>query len=106
MYVISGRWRAVLIYFLLDGPKRFSDLQRDLPSISRRMLTFDLKKLEEGGVISRTVYPEVPVRVEYQLTPSGMALSPIIHGLYSWGQCIKKEQAAAKIDPLISSSVE
>ncbi len=84
--IIGGRWRAVLIYFLLDGPKRFSDLQRNIPGISQRMLALDLRKLEEAGIISRNVLPEIPVKVEYHLTPEGLALRSIVTDLYLWGQ--------------------
>ena len=88
MQVLSGRWRLVIVYCLLDGPKRFSDLQRDIPKISRRMLTFDLKKLEERRVVSRTVYAEVPTRVEYELTDKGFGLRPVIDHLAQWGLSI------------------
>lgn len=74
MRVFGGRWRALLIYHLTDGPKRFSDLRRDLPDISQRMLTLDLRELEAAGAVARTVYPEVPPRVEYALTGNGRRL--------------------------------
>ena len=71
MRLLSGRWRTLLIYYLIDGPKRFSELRRDNPTISQRMLTLDLRELETAGVISRTVHPGVPPRVEYELTADG-----------------------------------
>lgn len=68
MLVLGGRWRILLIYYLLEGTKRFSELRRDMPKISQRMLTLDLRALEEAGYVTRTIIPQVPVRVEYSLT--------------------------------------
>jgi len=85
VHILGGRWRIILLYFLLNGPQRFSDLQKHT-GISRRILTVNLRVLEEAGLVLRTAYPEVPPRVEYQLTPDGLALRSIIHDLYSWGE--------------------
>jgi DNA-binding HxlR family transcriptional regulator len=85
MSVIGGRWRAVIIYYLLQGTQRFSELRRAIPNISQRMLTQDLRGLEEAGIIVRTVYAEVPPRVEYRLTPLGERLRPSIGALLAWG---------------------
>jgi DNA-binding HxlR family transcriptional regulator len=84
MRLLSGRWRTLLIYYLIEGPKRFSDLQRDNPTISHRMLTLDLRELEAAGVVARTVYPTVPPRVEYALTEDGRRLVPLINALGDW----------------------
>lgn len=92
MRVLGGRWRAVLVFYLLDGPKRFSDLRRDVPGISQRMLTLDLRALEAAGLISRTIYPEVPVRVEYQLTDDGLCLRPIVNELCVWGRSLESKR--------------
>jgi DNA-binding HxlR family transcriptional regulator len=88
IHILGGRWRAILLYFLLNGPQRFSDLQKHT-GISRRILTVNLRVLEEAGLVLRTAYAEVPPRVEYQLTPDGLALRSIIHDLYSWGEKFK-----------------
>jgi DNA-binding HxlR family transcriptional regulator len=93
MQILGGRWRAVLIYYLLDGPKRFSDLRRDIPRISQRMLTLDLRELERSGLVRRTIYPEVPVRVEYELTTEGRGLRSIIHELCIWGKRLQRKPA-------------
>ena len=74
----ARRWRLLLVSYLLDGPKRFSDLRRDMPGISQRMLTLDLRALEDAGLVRRTVYPEVPVRVEYDLSADGDRLRPVV----------------------------
>jgi DNA-binding HxlR family transcriptional regulator len=93
MRVLGGRWRAVLVFYLLDGSKRFSDLRRDMPGISQRMLTLDLRALESAGLVSRTVYPEVPVRVEYRLTPEGRLLRPTINELCKLGKMFNRTGA-------------
>jgi DNA-binding HxlR family transcriptional regulator len=97
MRLLGGRWRIVLVYYLLEGPKRFSDLRRAMPRISQRMLTLDLRALEEAGLVSRTVYPEVPVRVEYALTAEGKRLRTLVDVLGEVGERLGKQgqQAAA-----------
>jgi DNA-binding HxlR family transcriptional regulator len=86
MRLLSGRWRIVLVYNLLNGTKRFSDLQRLMPRISQRMLTLDLRALEEAGFVSRTIYPEVPPRVEYELTEEGRRLRAVVDALGEFGE--------------------
>lgn len=83
--IIDGQWTLVICSWLLNGKLRFSELKRNLPNITERMLTLQLRKLEEDKIISRTVYAEVPPRVEYELTPIGYALTPVIKALESWG---------------------
>src|SRR5262245_45035564 len=85
MTVIGGRWRAVILFYLLQGTKRFSELRRAIPNISQRMLTQDLRGLEAAGIVARTVYAEVPPRVEYRLTPLGDRLRPSVEALLAWG---------------------
>ena len=84
MRLLSGRWPTLLVYYLKNGTKRFSDLRRDNPTISHRMLTLELRKLEEAGVVRRTVHPGYPLRVDYALTPAGMRLMPLIDALGAW----------------------
>lgn len=78
MRVLGGRWRIVLVYYLLDGPMRFSELRRAMPNISQRMLTLDLRALEKVGLVTRTIYPAVPPKVEYSLTAEGRRLRALI----------------------------
>lgn len=79
------------MHLLLSGPKRFSDLQKDV-GITRRMLTINLRALGDAGLVLRTAYPEVPPRVEYQLTPHGLELRVLINDLYLCGQRFKDRQ--------------
>ncbi|WP_051335078.1 helix-turn-helix domain-containing protein [Bradyrhizobium sp. Ai1a-2] len=84
MQVLSGRWPTLLIYYLKQGTKRFSDLRRDNPTISHKMLTLELRKLEQAGIVERTEFDGYPLRVEYQLTSAGHKLVPLIDALGDW----------------------
>ncbi|MEY9125190.1 winged helix-turn-helix transcriptional regulator [Bradyrhizobium yuanmingense] len=84
MQILSGRWPTLLIYYLKQGTKRFSDLRRDNPTISHRMLALELRKLEDAGIVSRTEFGGYPLRVEYDLTAAGHALVPLIDALGDW----------------------
>jgi DNA-binding HxlR family transcriptional regulator len=84
MRVLSGRWPTLLLYYLKTGTRRFSDLQRDNPTISHRMLALELRKLEDAGIVRRTAYPGYPLRVDYALTPAGERLVPLIDALGDW----------------------
>ena len=84
--VIGGKWKGVILFHLLDGKKRFNELRRLIPSITLRMLTLQLRELENDKIIVRTVYPQVPPKVEYALTDFGLSLKPILLRLREWGQ--------------------
>jgi Predicted transcriptional regulators len=84
MQVLGGRWPTLLIYYLKDGTKRFSDLRRDNPTISHKMLALELRKLEAAGIVRRTEFEGYPLRVEYDLTPAGQKLVPLIDALGNW----------------------
>ena len=83
--LISGRWKALVIYWLLKGDRRFNQLQRDLNGITHRTLTKQLRELEGDGLVQRKIYPEVPPRVEYSLTPRGQSLQKIFDAMQEWG---------------------
>jgi DNA-binding HxlR family transcriptional regulator len=83
--VIGGRWKALLLYHLFQGVKRFSELQRALPGITQKMLTQQLREMERDGLVHREVYPEVPPKVEYSMTALGMTLEPVIRAMCEWG---------------------
>lgn len=84
--VIGGRWKGVVLYWLTKGPLRFGELRRLLPNCTQRMLTLQLRELEQDGLVKRTVFAEVPPRVVYELTPFGKSLEPILLGLRDWGE--------------------
>lgn len=84
--IIGGQWALVICSWLLNGKLRFSELKKRLPNITERMLTLQLRKLEANAIVKRTVYAEVPPRVEYELTPIGNELKPVIKQLEKWGE--------------------
>ncbi len=84
--VIGGRWKAVIIFHLISTPVlRFGELLKIIPKISQRMLTNQLRELEDDGIIHREVYAQVPPKVEYSLTEYGHTLTPIMYALREWG---------------------
>jgi len=83
--LISGRWKMLILYKLEAGHLRYSELRKKLPNITERMLTLQLKELENNHLVTRTVYPEVPLRVEYALTESARVLSPVWQAMEKWG---------------------
>jgi len=85
-HIIGGQWALVICSWLINGKLRFGELRKHLPNITERMLTLQLRKLEENNIVKRTVYAEVPPRVEYELTSIGYELKPIIKQLEKWGQ--------------------
>lgn len=89
MRLLGGRWRLLVVSYLVDGPKRFNALRRDIPAISQRMLTIDLRALEQAGLVQRTVFPTVPVTVEYQLTEDGQRLLPVVEVMKQFGLWLK-----------------
>jgi DNA-binding HxlR family transcriptional regulator len=85
--VIGGKWKPLILYYLLQGTKRYGELTRLLPpEVTQRMLTLQLRELESDGVINRTVYPEVPPKVEYSMTEFGRSLEPILLLMVDWGE--------------------
>ena len=83
--VIGGRWKVLILYQLFQGVKRFSELQRALPRVTQKMLTQQLREMERNGIVQRTVYPQVPPKVEYRLTPRGETLKPVVQAMCKWG---------------------
>jgi DNA-binding HxlR family transcriptional regulator len=83
--VIGGKWKPLILWALGDNVMRFGELQKGLPGVNAKMLTKQLRELEEDGVITRTIYPEVPPRVEYAITDFGKTLIPILQALCNWG---------------------
>ncbi|HCV97552.1 MAG TPA: transcriptional regulator [Stenotrophomonas sp.] len=83
--VLEGRWKLLILFHLFDGKtQRYSDLERLIPGISQKMLAQQLRTLEAEGILARTVYPQVPPKVEYRLTPWGQALCPALDAMLAW----------------------
>lgn len=83
--LIGGKWKGMILFYLYDDTRRFNELMRLIPGITQRMLTKQLRDLEKHDIIHREVYPQVPPKVEYSLTPLGQTLKPVIRGLEQWG---------------------
>lgn len=84
--IIGGKWKMPIIWRLKDGTKRYGELRRSLPRVTHKMLTQQLRELEEAEIITRKVYPEVPPKVEYSLTLLGRSVIPVIDLLREWGE--------------------
>ncbi len=82
---IDGKWKGVVLFHLFEGTLRFNEIRRRIPNCTQRMLTNQLRELEADGLIGRKIYPEVPPKVEYSLTPRGRSLEPVILALKAWG---------------------
>lgn len=94
--ILGGKWKAVILYYLFEGPKRFNQLKRLLPEVTQRMLTLQLRDLELDGIVHREIYPEIPPRVEYSLTEFGTSLGPIIVQMCDWGEMYMEQIQARK----------
>lgn len=92
MSFIGGKWKAIILFHLVENKVlRFSEIQRKVPDITQRMLTLQLRELESDNIVSRTIYQQIPPKVEYSLTPLGESLEPIITAMKSWGMDYKKK---------------
>lgn len=84
--ILVGKWKPIILLHLLqNGTKRFSELKRSLPGITQKMLTKQLRELEDEDIIKRVVYPQVPPKVEYSITEYGRSLEPILEAMHEWG---------------------
>ena len=86
MDYIGGKWKTVVLWYLRKDARRFSELKRQIPQITEKMLSLQLKELEKDGIIRRKVYAEVPPKVEYNLTEEGKTLLPVLEALALWGR--------------------
>ncbi len=84
--IIGGKWKPLIVFYLLGGTKRFSELRRLLPQTTQQMLTMQLRELEQAGILHRHVYAQVPPKVEYSLTELGRSIEPVLRQMCSWGE--------------------
>ena len=89
--VLGGKWKIIILFSLYDGTKRFNELRKIMPAVTQRMLTNQLRELEEDNIIARKIYAQVPPKVEYSLTPIGISLKPVLEELKKWGLGYVKE---------------
>ena len=91
--LISSKWKVLIVRDLLAGTKRFGELRRSVGNVSQKVLTAQLREMEEDGLVDRKVYPEVPPRVEYSLTELGRSLEPVLSALWTWGEGYKAQSS-------------
>lgn len=87
--LINDKWTVIILRDLLTGTKRFNELMRSVTGITQKVLTSHLRNMESNGLLVRKVYPEVPPKVEYTLTETGLSLKPILDAMYAWGEAYK-----------------
>ena len=90
--LIGDKWKVLILRDLLTGTKRFGELKKSIGNVSQKVLTAQLRAMEENGLLTRTVYAEVPPRVEYTLTDLGKSLKPILDSMRAWGEAYKAKQ--------------
>lgn len=95
--VIGGKWKPVILHLLQSGTYRFGEIKKQIPPVTQKMLTQQLKELEADGVVLRCAYAEVPPRVEYCLTDLGQSLALQLNGLYSWGKLHQQSRNGTKL---------
>ena len=89
LMLLSDKWKVLILRDLMPGTKRFGELKRSVGNVSQKVLTAQLRAMEDSGLLTRTVYAEVPPRVEYSLTELGKSLKPILDAMQSWGEDYK-----------------
>ena len=94
--LIGDKWKVLILRDLLPGTKRFGELKKSLGGVSQKVLTAQLRAMEESGLVHREVYAEVPPKVEYSLTPLGLSLKPILDAMLAWGEDYKSNAVRAK----------
>lgn len=92
LMLISDRWKVLIIRDLLDGTKRFGEIKKSVGNVSQKVLTANLRSMEDSGLLTRKVYPEVPPRVEYTLTETGYSLKPVLDAMVAWGTEYKQKK--------------
>ena len=96
LMLISDKWKVLILRDLMPGTKRFSELKRSVGHVTQKVLTAQLRQMEGSGLVARTVYPEVPPRVEYSLTELGRSLKPVLDAMWDWGENYKSKNAVSQ----------
>ena len=96
LMLISDKWKVLILRDLMPGTKRFSELKRSVGHVTQKVLTAQLRQMEESGLVTRTVYTEVTPRVEYSLTELGRSLKPVLDAMWDWGENYKSKNAVSQ----------
>ncbi|MFC0525621.1 winged helix-turn-helix transcriptional regulator [Pontibacillus salicampi] len=102
--VIGGKWKVVILCHLIERTRRTNELKRMMPGITQKMLTQQLRELEEDGIVARTIYNQVPPKVEYSLTEYGWSLKEILDLMCAWGECHIEKNYENKEEVLLDTS--
>ena len=94
--LLSDKWKVLILRDLMPGTKRFGELRKSIGTVTQKVLTSQLRQMEESGLVIRTVYPEVPPRVEYTLTDLGRSLDPVLDAMRNWGEDYKAALGSGK----------
>lgn len=98
MGIIGGKWKTVILYYLIDGPLRYNELRKKMKGVTERTLSLQLKDLEQDGVLERKVYSDkAPLKVEYELTEFGKTIIPLLHAIAEWGNFVVENHVEATV---------
>lgn len=97
LMLISDRWKVLILRDLMEGTKRFGELKKSIGSVSQKVLTANLRSMEESGLVYRKVYAEVPPKVEYTLTEIGYSLKPVLDAMTTWGYGYKEKRGSENL---------
>ncbi|MDF2543528.1 MAG: hxlR-like helix-turn-helix family protein [Herbinix sp.] len=95
LLLISDRWKVLIVRDLMDGTKRFGELKKSIGNVTQKVLTANLRSMEDNGLLTRKVYAEVPPKVEYTLTETGYSLKPVLDAMIAWGCAYKEKMKSA-----------
>lgn len=95
--LLESRWKCIILFHLLDGAARFGELRRRVPAMTQRTLTNHLRALESSGLIERRVFAEVPVKVQYAISPLGRKIEPVLMALKSWGETLGQHETCERL---------
>lgn len=99
LHLIGGKWKSLILLDLSERTLRFNELRREIPQATQRMLTLQLRELEDDGLIARKIYPQIPPKVEYSLTNSGREVIPVLESLCVWGDAFAKKRTQESAKP-------
>lgn len=97
LLLISDRWKVLILRDLMDGTKRFGELKKSIGSVTQKVLTANLRSMEECNLVERKVYAEVPPKVEYTLTETGCSLKPVLDAMFDWGEGYKQKMEGTQL---------
>jgi len=105
IHIVGGKWKPLILWHLLDSTKRFSELEKLIPEATQKMLTQHLRELENNRLITRTIYPTVPIKVEYSLSEYGLTLVPVLKVMCEWGEIHNQSHSSVHVPARIGVQI-